>query len=213
MNLAVAVLTLLPTDHCTDAFPRMDGTESLYERFNVVGFDPRGVPESRPGITCSPAKLYDTGLNRFPSTRAEYAAFVEHNRAAGEDTLTKTGPMLGHAGTKSAAEGVDAIRNALEEPWVSWFGLPCGTELGAVDASSHPDRVDRMVLAGAVDHARPIRQAMIEEAAATEDSLLRFSSWCHGSSECALHGQDVLARYDKLVRREVSPRASTGRAC
>ncbi|PFG48480.1 alpha/beta hydrolase family protein [Amycolatopsis sulphurea] len=175
------------------------GTESLYERFDVVGFDPRGVPESTPRITCSPEKLYDTGLNRFPSTRAEYAAFVEHNRAAGEDCLAKTGPMLGHVDTKSAAEDVDAIRSALGEQRISWFGLSYGTELGAVYASSHPGRVDRMVLDGAVDHARPIRQAMIEEAAATEDALLRFSSWCHGSSECALHGQDVLARYDDLA--------------
>ncbi|SEP52143.1 alpha/beta hydrolase [Amycolatopsis saalfeldensis] len=173
----------------------------LRQHFDLVGFDPRGVWFSTPKITCDPAKLYDPAVNRYPATEAEYAALLAHNRAAGEDCLAKTGPMLGQADTQSAAEDVESIRVALGEPKISWLGVSYGTELGAVYASKHPDHVRAMVLDGAVDHARPLRQAIIEEAAATEDSLVRFASWCEGSAECALHGVDVLRYYDDLVAR------------
>ncbi|WIX80900.1 alpha/beta hydrolase [Amycolatopsis carbonis] len=171
----------------------------LRQRFDIVGFDPRGVWFSKPAITCDPAQLADPSVSRFPSTATKFAALVEHNRAVGETCLAKTGPLLGHVDTRSAAEDVDAIRVALGEQRISWLGVSYGTELGAAYAEAHPDRVRAMVLDGAIDHGRPPRQSIVEEAAATEDSLVRFASWCSADDGCALHGQDVLADYDNLV--------------
>ncbi|KDN19485.1 alpha/beta hydrolase [Amycolatopsis rifamycinica] len=173
----------------------------LRERFDVVGFDPRGDWYSTPRITCDAATLYDPALNRFPSTRAGFEALVAHNRKAGADCLARTGSLLAYADTQSAAEDIETIRAALGEPKISWLGLSYGTELGAVYASKHPGRVRAMVLDGAIDHARPMRQAILEEAAATEDALVRFAAWCRGSAGCALHGQDVLRFYDDVVAR------------
>ncbi len=173
----------------------------LRERYDIVGFDPRGDWFSTPRITCDPATLYDPALDRFPATGPGFAALVAHNRAAGEDCLARTGPLLAHADTQSAAEDIETIRAALGEVKISWLGLSYGTELGAVYASKHPDRVRTMVLDGAVDHARPLRRAILEEAAATEDALVRFADWCRGSADCALHGRDVLRFYDDVVAR------------
>lgn len=173
----------------------------LRQRFDVVGFDPRGDWYSTPRITCDAATLFDPALDRFPSTWAGFDALIAHNRKAGADCLTRTGPLLANADTQSAAEDIEAIRTALGEPKISWLGLSYGTELGAVYASKHPDRVRTMVLDGAIDHARPLRQAILEEAAATEGALVRFADWCRGSAGCALHGQDVLRFYDDVVAR------------
>lgn len=173
----------------------------LRQRFDVVGFDPRGDWFSTPRITCDAATLFDPALDRFPSTRAGFDALAAHNRKAGADCLARTGPLLANADTQSAAEDIETIRAALGESRISWLGLSYGTELGAVYASKHPDRVRTMVLDGAVDHARPLRQAILEEAAATEDALVRFAGWCGGSAGCALHGQDVLRFYDDVVAR------------
>lgn len=197
----------------------------LRQRFDIVGFDPRGDWFSTPRITCGPA-LWDPALNRFPSSRSDFDALVAHNRAAGEDCLARTGPLPANADTQSAAEDIETIRAALGEPKISWLGLSYGTELGAVYASKHPGRVRTMVLDGAVDHARPVRQAIIEEAAATEDALVRFADWCRGSADCALRDRDVLRFCDDVVaraapttRRHRRPgpaawqRASTARRC
>lgn len=176
----------------------------LRQRYDIVGFDPRGDWFSTPRITCDPATLFDPALDRFPSTRAGFDALVAHNSAAGRDCLARTGPLLANADTQSAAEDIETIRAALGEAKISWLGLSYGTELGAVYASKHPDRVHAMVLDGAVDHARPLRRAILEEAAATEDALVRFAGWCRGSADCVLHGQDVLGFYDDVVARAAS---------
>lgn len=172
----------------------------LRQRFDIVGFDPRGDWFSTPRITCGEG-LWDPALNRFPATRPEFDALVAHNWKAGAECLARTGPLLENADTQSAAEDIETIRAALGEPKISWLGLSYGTELGAVYASKHPDRVRTMVLDGAIDHARPLRQAILEEAAATEDALVRFADWCRGAAECALRGEDVLAFYDEVVSR------------
>lgn len=173
----------------------------LRQHYDIVGFDPRGDWFSTPRITCDAATLFDPALDRFPASRVGYDALVAHNRAAGEDCLARTGPLVANADTQSAAEDIETIRVALGEAKISWLGLSYGTELGAVYASKHPDRVRTMVLDGAVDHARPLRQAILEEAAATEDALVRFADWCRGSAECVLHGRDVLRFYDDVVAR------------
>lgn len=173
----------------------------LRQRFDIVGFDPRGVGESTPAITCDPATLRDPSVNRRPATRRAFEAMVAANRKAGLDCLSRTGPMLGQADTIDAADDVEAIRIALGEPKVNWLGLSYGTELGAVYASRYPDRVRTMVLDGAVHHARPLRQAVIEETAAGDDALRRFAAWCDRTADCALHGQDVLKYYDELTAR------------
>ena len=45
-----------------------------------------------------------------------------------------------------------------------------------------------------------MRKAILEEAAATEDGLRRFVTWGSTADQCVLRGQDVLARYDVLMR-------------
>ncbi|MEC3975616.1 alpha/beta hydrolase [Amycolatopsis sp. H20-H5] len=183
----------------------------LRKRFDVIGFDPRGVGHTTPAITCDPKKLYDPAVNRFPASRAEYDALVAHNRAAGEDCLARTGPLLSQVDTQSAAEDIESIRVALGESRISWLGVSYGTELGAAYAAKYPGRLRAMVLDGAVDHSRPTRRSILEEAAATEDGLLRFVSWCAGSGECAMRGQDVLAKYDALLSAHGVPSSQLGR--
>ncbi len=109
--------------------------------------------------------------------------------------------MLGQSDPIDAADDVEAIRVALGEPKMTFLGLSYGTELGAVYASRYPDRVRTMVLDGAVHHARPLRQAVIEETAAGDDALRRFAAWCDDRPPRARR------------RRCPSPRRSTARCC
>ncbi len=171
----------------------------ILQRFDVIGFDPRGVENSTPAVACDMKIFYDA-TSRFPQTRAEYENLVARNRTAGRDCLQRTGPTLSHVDTRSAAEDIESIRVALGEPKVNWLGVSYGTELGAAYAAKYPNRIRTMVLDGAIDHSRPTRQAILEEAAATEGGLRAFAEWCPTSDQCALRGKDVLATYDALMR-------------
>ncbi|ANN14390.1 alpha/beta hydrolase [Amycolatopsis orientalis] len=169
------------------------------QRFDVIGFDPRGVGASTPAITCGP-DLHDPAVSRFPKSRADYEKLIAHNRVSGAECLKRTGPGLTHVDTWSAADDIESIRIALGEPKVNWLGVSYGSELGAAYAEKYPKRIRAMVLDGAVDHSRPTRQAVLDEAIATEGALNDFAKWCTTSDECVLRGKDVIATYDALMR-------------
>ncbi|WP_414936749.1 alpha/beta hydrolase [Amycolatopsis sp. cmx-11-51] len=168
------------------------------QRFDVIGFDPRGVGASTPAVTCGPT-LHDPSISRFPRNRAEYDRFIEHNRASGQDCLDRTGPAMSQVDTWNAADDIESIRVALGEPKVNWLGVSYGSELGAVYAEKYPKRIRAMVLDGAIDHSVPTRKAILDETIATESALKDFARWCTTSAECALRGKDVLATYDALM--------------
>ncbi|MFC9250970.1 alpha/beta hydrolase [Amycolatopsis thailandensis] len=181
------------------ALDRPEMSEVL-QRFDIIGFDPRGVGGSSPAVAC-PANLHDPAISRFPQTLGEYDKLVQHNRSSGEACLAKTGPLLSKVDTWSAADDIEAIRIALGESKINWLGLSYGTELGAVYAEKYPNRIRTMVLDGAVDHSLPTRRALVDEAIAIEDGLHEFARWCESTKECELHGKDVIGIYKTLTNK------------
>jgi pimeloyl-ACP methyl ester carboxylesterase len=181
-------------------FPTIVFSAALRAHFDIVGFDPRGVGSSEPTVACT-VPLADPTISQFPRDREEYERLVAHNRAVGESCLRATGPALGHLDTVSAARDVDAIRAALGEQHISWLGLSYGTMLGGQYAALFPDRVQRMVLDGALDHGLSMDRALESETAAVEDEFHRFVDWCDGSVACALHGQDLTGVWDALLAK------------
>ena len=68
----------------------------------------------------------------------------------------RSGALLDHVDTTSAARDVDRIRAALGVDRLSYLGFSYGTYLGALYADLYPNRVRAVVLDGAVhpDRAR-----------------------------------------------------------
>ncbi|MGC7093434.1 alpha/beta hydrolase [Amycolatopsis lurida] len=163
--------------------------EVLAERFDLVGLDPRGVGHSSP-VRCDPATLHDPAVSRF----GDFDRLVVANRRAGQDCLDRTGPLLGHVDTISVAKDMEALRRALGEERISYYGMSYGTEIGELYADLFPGRVRSMVLDAPVDHALPTLIAARDEAAAIEDSANRFFATCMDSMDCA-------ARFDRLLTR------------
>ncbi|WP_158879443.1 alpha/beta fold hydrolase [Amycolatopsis anabasis] len=180
-------------------------TQALADRFDIIGFDPRGVGGSAP-VRCGTAKLHDPGVSAFPRDRAGFDALVAFNRAAGRACLEGTGPLLGHVDTISVARDMDAIRAALGEAEVSFYGTSYGTEIGEIYADLFGAHLRSMVLDAPVDHALPSTRAAVDEAAATEDAFTRFAAWCRGNPECAVSGSDVPRLVDGLFAAPVPAR-------
>ena len=124
------------------------------DRFDLIGFDPRGVGYSAP-VTCGmgPETPVDLQLPvPAPDGSIDRNVVFARETAAACDALS--GDILRHISTANTARDMDAIRAALGEPKLSYFGLSYGTYLGAVYASLFPHRTDRIVLDSAVDPRR-----------------------------------------------------------
>jgi pimeloyl-ACP methyl ester carboxylesterase len=189
---------------------------ALRERFDVIGVDPRGVGTSTP-VRCDPA-LWNTPVSRFPRDAAAFERLVAYNRALSESCLRLTGPLLGHVDTVSVARDMEAVRVALGDGKLNYLGLSYGTQIGHTYAALFPEHVRAMALDGALDHSLAPLAMLVDEAAAYERALGRVAAWCAETPSCALHGQDVGAAFDQLVRQAEAqplpaPRCAASGAC
>ncbi|MEV5348337.1 alpha/beta hydrolase [Streptomyces achromogenes] len=169
-------------------------------RFDIVGFDPRGVGGSNP-VTCSGALLAKRPSPELRS-QADFDATMAYNRRLRADCRARTGPVFDHLDTSQTVRDVDALRAALGERQLTFHGSSYGTLLGAQYAETYPRRVRAMVLESVMDHSvRTTRHFLRSEAATAEDSFQEFVKWCDGAADCALHGRDVRAVWQGLLAR------------
>ncbi|MEV5720482.1 alpha/beta hydrolase [Amycolatopsis mediterranei] len=126
--------------------PRLSPTMSA--RFDIVGFDPRGVRDSTP-VTCSDDPAEDAKLNPvFPVTEAEEAAAIGQVGEVTARCAQHAGPLLGHMSTGNVARDLDLLRRAVGDQQLTYIGTSYGTHLGEVYANLFPQRVRAMVLDG-----------------------------------------------------------------
>ncbi|MER5942379.1 alpha/beta fold hydrolase [Streptomyces sp. NPDC001928] len=168
-------------------------------RFDIVGFDPRGVGGSRP-VMCS-SKLLAERPSSYPRNQAEFDQLARYNRTLREDCRRHTGPVFDHADTLSVVRDMDALRRALGERKINYFGHSYGTLIGQQYAEEYGDRIRAMALTANVDHSLGTLQFITSSAAAAEDSFQQFVKWCESTSSCALYGRDVTAVWDAVLAR------------
>ncbi|EST35003.1 hypothetical protein M878_08005 [Streptomyces roseochromogenus subsp. oscitans DS 12.976] len=120
-------------------------------QYDVIGFDPRGVGRSSPALDCAPGHFKTVRPDSVPAS----AVLEQTNLARAASFATACGrkyaDVLPYMDTVSAVRDMDAIRQALGAPRISYFGYSYGTYLGAVYAKLYPQRVRRLVLDSIVD--------------------------------------------------------------
>ncbi|MFI1918612.1 alpha/beta hydrolase [Nocardia sp. NPDC020380] len=162
----------------------------LRSRFDLIGFDPRGIGTSKPLVQCDTelqAKLPDI----YPTDQASFDALVAANRALGQSCQRLTGPLLDHVDTINVARDLDVVRQRLGDGPLNYLGLSYGTEIGFEYARLFPGNSRALVLDGALVHSLPPSAMHVYETAAFEDTLHRFADWCHTATDCALGGDDA----------------------
>jgi pimeloyl-ACP methyl ester carboxylesterase len=184
-------------DFATDAATFF--SPALRARFDIVGFDPRGVSRSHP-VVCSPA-VVAAAPDPWITSGSQYAATVAYNRKLAADCRQRTGPLFDHVDTLSAVRDMDAVRAALGEDTVSFYGASYGTLLGAQYAQQYPARIRAVVLDSVMDHSAAVDDVLGTETAATQDAFDEFVAWCARDVSCVLHGRDVRAVWAGLLAR------------
>ncbi|MFI5673865.1 alpha/beta hydrolase [Streptomyces cellulosae] len=125
--------------------------EAVAAQYDVVGFDPRGVGASKPALNCKPGHFNPVRADTVPLRHALEKAGLSRAKAFAAACGKKYAHVLPYIDTISAAQDMDAIREALGAKKINYFGYSYGTYLGAVYARLHPDRVRRLVLDSIVD--------------------------------------------------------------
>lgn len=186
-------------DFVAVAGSRIDEQMGLARRFDIVGFDPRGVHRSG-GIRC----LTDADLE---SIYYGQSAGSGQERSAVEQTLgglcqEQYGDTLRHYSTENTARDMDAIRVALGDEQISYIGLSYGTYLGGVYATLFPERVRAMVLDSGFDPSDDTElDQWVTQLVGFESAFNNWGAWCQTDPACAFTAVDVGARWDVLIGR------------
>lgn len=190
-------------------------SQKLHERFDIVGFDPRGVAASTP-LRCfeSNEEALELFGWPFPITRAQERRAIALTRQGTRRCADNGGPILEHMATANVARDLDLLRQAVGDEQLSYLGFSYGTHLGEVYANLFPDRVRALTLDAMVDPvrwttARTPQEALVPvflRAGSHEGAyaaLLAFLRACQDDVRCVFReqGRDLLAKYDTLLRR------------
>ena len=153
--------------------------EALVERFDIIGWDPRGVGESEPAIDCiDDFDPYFTAVDSTPETEEE------------RELMVGLSAEFAHACVDNNADIIDHVG-----------------ELGAVWATLFPDTVRAAVFDGASDPDADALESSLQQVRGFESSLETFLDRCAADEECAFHneGESRAAFIDLLADLDENP--------
>jgi pimeloyl-ACP methyl ester carboxylesterase len=169
----------------------------INNRFDIIGFDPRGVGASG-GLTCG-GDLVDQffAVDSDPDAPAEQADLDRTAQAVADDCSIEDGDVLPHVGSVNVARDMDAIRQALGEEQISFLGFSYGTRLGALYAEMFPERTRAIVLDGVFDPAHDFVEWLTEQTGGFERAVAGVFSACPDDPSCPPAG--AAAAYDQVL--------------
>jgi pimeloyl-ACP methyl ester carboxylesterase len=179
----------------------MQPNNPVGRRFDVVGFDPRGVGASQPRVQCLTDAERDAQRLR---PKGENASQTEtENRFFVGKCAERSGiDLLRNVGTRDVARDVDVLRAALGEKKLTYLGYSYGTRIGTLYAEMYPRNVRAMVLDGAVAVDGDKVDAAARQAQGFEQAFQRFAGWC-SQRDCPI-GKDTNVAESKF-RQLIEP--------
>jgi pimeloyl-ACP methyl ester carboxylesterase len=168
------------------------------DAYDWIGFDPRGVGASRPAVTCDPDYWVGPRPAYEPVPRGERSAaeraWVNRSRAYAAACGAKNRVLLQHMRTIDTVRDMDALRVALGEKQINFYGFSYGTFLGQAYATRYPGRVRRMVLDGNVPPTYPrYGDAGRAQTVAFEAVINEFFGWVAAHDAAYGLGTDTAA--------------------
>ena len=154
------------------------------ERYDVVGWDPRGVGKSTP-VTCFNGGRLDDYLARdgSPDSPAEDEQLLEAEKDFGRSCLEESGRLLEHVSTAETVRDLDVLRALVGDEKLNYFGSSYGTQIGSLYAELFPKVVGRLVLDGAVNITD---DKSVSQTQGFERALGAFAAWCAKQAKCRL---------------------------
>ena len=190
-------------------------SDEVRARFDLVGFDPRGIMRSTP-LRCYETldeAIADLWPIAFPVTREEERVYVRSDRAIAGACAERGGPILDHMSTANVARDMDLLRRAVGDAKLTYAGYSYGSYLGATYANLFPGKVRALVVDGVLDpvawstgrgdQARTLPfSTRLRSAKGAYATLQEFLRLCDaGGENCAFSAGDPKRRFDRLAQR------------
>ena len=187
---------------------------AVTDRFDIVGFDPRGVGRSNP-VKCISDDDQDKtiAIDPDPFSKVEFDEAVELNRRIATGCGAKYGDQLPLFATEQAAHDMDGVRTAVGDAKLTYLGYSYGTLLGATYAQLYPRNIRALVLDGAVNPAEDFVGRFESQAKGFERAFANFTDWCEQSAQrCPIAPDARGAIIDAMEKARSSPvRGKDGR--
>jgi len=175
-------------------------TQDVRDRFDIIGFDPRGIAASNPIRCFGTDKQWGPFFMpfAFPMTDAEVAQWAAADRYLDAACDQRAGKILDHASTANAARDMDRLRQAVGDAKLTYYGVSYGSFLGQTYANMFPDRFRALVIDGVLDPiawttGAPGQQDLpfstrLRSDQGAADTLEEFYRLCDAGDGCPLAG-------------------------
>jgi pimeloyl-ACP methyl ester carboxylesterase len=185
------------------------------ERFDIVGFDPRGVASSTPLRCFESQEASFAALPEwpFPQNAVQLAQFKAADHTLVSACRQAGGAIRSHMSTANVARDMDRLRAAVGDDRLSYYGVSYGSYLGVTYANLFPNRVRALVVDGVLnpvlwatgrggDGTRIPFSARLGSDLGAGQTLREFLRLCAagGPRHCAL-APDPRRRYFHLIAR------------
>ncbi|MGH3995007.1 MAG: alpha/beta fold hydrolase, partial [Pseudonocardiaceae bacterium] len=181
-------------------------------RFDIVGFDPRGVGGSAQLRCFTDAREqaeFWGDLPAWPLTRDQEQPYLRRTAEYTELCGRRHGERLDHLSTVDVARDLDRLRAAVGDEKLTYVGYSYGSYLGEVYANLFPQRVRALALDGVIDPETWADQSpreLTEAAYGGEQALDAVTACCAGAGDaCAFAAGDTAAevrqRLDAVLER------------
>ncbi|MEU4427046.1 alpha/beta hydrolase [Actinoplanes sp. NPDC024001] len=176
-------------------------------RFDVVGFDPRGIGASDP-IQCfatdAEAEALLGRMTGVPVTAEQISATLRANYEYTEGCKRNVGPLLTHMSSLNVAKDLELLRRAVGDRKLTYVGYSYGTLIGATYANLYPGTVRAMILDGNVDPAQRTGARLANKfarAGGFEIALRGFLTECDRAGVACAFAGNARAKFDQLRDR------------
>jgi pimeloyl-ACP methyl ester carboxylesterase len=177
-------------------------TKQILARYDLVGFDPRGVARSTP-IHCLTDSETDRliALDGTPTTPAQVQGLMDAAKTMADLCKVRAGRMLPFIGSVNVARDMDLLRAVLGDQKLNYLGKSYGTLIGAIYADLFPKRVGHLVLDGAIDPTVPNSEMNLDQARGFQIALGDYVTDCLKHQTCPGGNTRtaVLGRISKLL--------------
>jgi pimeloyl-ACP methyl ester carboxylesterase len=159
---------------------------AILDRYDIVGFDPRGVSRSAP-IRCLNDKELDANNNSDskPDNEKEFQQILTDTKKYVEICKDKNKHLTSYS-TANVARDMDILREAVGDKQLNYMGKSYGTYLGTLYAYFFPEKVGRVVLDGAVDPTISNFQQTLTQAVGFDQAFSSFAKDCTRRKNCSL---------------------------